>query len=140
MNSQPVLDGLDTDILTMIASGPLRQLQLARRLGVASLTVKRRVTRLVSAGMVSTDTARRFCITKTGVAALGGDTPSPKVEPWLKVSAVSAASARDVVERNNDDRSVWAKSRHGTEARVKAAETMASVSGNPSPALPPSYR
>ena len=98
-NSQHVLDGLDTDILSMIASAPMRQLELAHRLGIASLTAKRRITRLVSAGMVTIDTGRRFCISKVGVAALGGP-PAPKpVEPWLNVTAISAASAKDVAER-----------------------------------------
>ena len=111
----------------MIASGPMRQLELARRCGVASLTVKRRVARLVEAGMIAVDAGLRFNITKTGIAALGGDAPPKPVSPWLKVEAVSAAGAKDVAERMEhhkfDDRSNAMKSRHGTEARLKSIET-----------------
>lgn len=123
---QHIPDGLDTDILTVVASGPMRQLQLARRLGVASLTVKRRIARLIEAGMITTDSERRFLISGSGVTMLGG-APAPKVEPWLKTTSISAAAAKDVRERlesqSVDDRSRFERSRQGGMARQRAMET-----------------
>jgi DNA-binding Lrp family transcriptional regulator len=62
------LDERDRDLLEMIASGPMRQLELARRVGVASLTVKRRIEGLIDAGMV-TAKDRCFRISGAGVTA-----------------------------------------------------------------------
>jgi hypothetical protein len=125
--SPVVIDGLDTDLLEMIASGPMRQLELARRCGIASLTVKRRVWRLIEAGMVTTDSERRFCISRVGIAALGGEAPPKPVSPWLRVEAISAASSRDVIERvehrPNDDRTAAMKSEQGRTTRLKVLST-----------------
>ncbi len=44
----------------------------------------------------------------------------------MKISAISAAAARDVRERGQDDRSRFERSRHASEARQKAV-TMAGL-------------
>ena len=115
-----IVDDMDRDILSVIAAAPMRQLELARRCGIASLTVKRRVGRLIDAGTVSVGAERRFYISRAGVTALGGAAAPKPVEPWLRVEAISAAGARDVQERiehrPNDDRTNAMKSQHGTRA------------------------
>jgi hypothetical protein len=123
-----IIDDTDRDILTMIASAPMRQLELARRVGVASLTIKRRITRLIDAGMAAIDRERRFRISGVGVTALGGASPPKPPAPWVKVSGISAASAKDVQERvehrPNDDRSAAQRSQQGRESAAKAVATM----------------
>ena len=47
MNGQPLIDDTGRDILTIMARAPVRQLELARRLGVCSLTAKRRLGMLI---------------------------------------------------------------------------------------------
>lgn len=120
-----ILDSLDTDILETVASAPMKQLELARRLGVCSLTIKRRVTRLIDAGMVTADRDRRFRISGSGVTALGGGPALKPVERWVRPELVSAASARGVVERqehhSNDDRTFAQRSAHGTMARLQSS-------------------
>jgi Winged helix-turn-helix DNA-binding len=127
-SSPLVIDDLDREILSMIAGAPLRQLELARRVGVASLTIKRRVTRLIDAGMVAADRDRRFRISGAGVSALGGP-PAPKpVERWIDHTRISAANSKDVIERvvhrPFDDRTSAMRSAHGTMAAAKGEVTM----------------
>ena len=88
----------------MLAIAPLRQLALARRVGSCSLTIKRRVDRLVGQGMVEVSNSL-FMVTTTGRSALGDVSPRT---PWVNWETISAATARDVcrrLEHPNDDRS-----------------------------------
>jgi hypothetical protein len=64
-------------------------------------------------------------LTDTGVAALDPDAPK-KPEPWLRLGQVSAAMARDVVQRREypgNDRSHAAMSAQGAMSRQKAEAT-----------------
>jgi hypothetical protein len=96
MNGQPLIDDTGRDILTIIARAPVRQLALARRLGVCSLTAKRRLGLMIGQGLIDVN-ASRFRITDQGRSLLGDQCPSP----WLRPEAISAAMARDVVRRQH---------------------------------------
>ena len=64
-------------------------------------------------------------LTDAGVAALGLDAPK-KPEPWLRLGQVSAAMARDVVQRREypgNDRSHAAMSAQSAMSRQKAEAT-----------------
>jgi hypothetical protein len=95
---RPLLDDLDRHVLAVLRSSPtpMRQLGLARRCGTCSLTIKRRVAVLAHRGLV-TITGPQFRITSAGIEALGPDAVKPT--PWVRVEAISAASARDVADR-----------------------------------------
>jgi len=104
----PVLDDLDRRILTACSRSPARLITLARLMGVCSLTAHRRVDALVERGLARTQDADqrsyRFMITDEGRKALGGDAP----RLWLRVEAISAALAKDVLARSaTDDRTRW---------------------------------
>ena len=116
--TQPVIDERDRDILTALTVTAMGTLKLARRTGVCPMTVTRRVGLLVKRGWVSADIRKFFAITSAGRDALGADIPKPS-EPWVKVSAISASSAKDVAERQGslDDRTSAQRSEHGTKAR-----------------------
>jgi hypothetical protein len=96
MNGQPLIDDTARDILAIIARAPVRQLELARRLGVCSLTAKRRLGVLIAQGLADAQDGR-FRISEAGRSALGDQCPSP----WLRPEAISAALARDVVRRQH---------------------------------------
>ena len=91
MNGQPLIDDTGRDILTIMARAPVRQLELARRLGVCNLTAKRRLGMLIEQGLIDVN-ASRYAITSGGRAALGDAAP----KPWLRSEAISAAAASDV--------------------------------------------
>jgi hypothetical protein len=95
--SNPVfLDDLDHAILSALAVTPLRQLALSRRLETCSLTIKRRTGLLISRGLVRQAAPRQpFSITDAGGQALGDAAPTR----WFNAAKVSAALARDVVQR-----------------------------------------
>jgi hypothetical protein len=57
----------DRDILKALARAPLRQLELARRVNVCSLTAKHRLGLLIARGLVVLD-VQNFSITATGQA------------------------------------------------------------------------
>jgi hypothetical protein len=123
MNGQPLIDDLDRDILTIIARAPVRQLALARRLGVCSLTAKRRLGLLIERGLVSR-TDGRYAITDHGRAALCPDAP----RPWVRPELVSAAAARDVLARGGSDLLTTAeRGRMGGLAMARGGRTMPSV-------------
>ena len=77
-----------------MARAPVRQLELARRLGICSLTAKRRLGMLIERGLIDVN-ASRYAITSGGRAALGDAAP----KPWLRSEAISAAAASDVQRR-----------------------------------------
>jgi DNA-binding MarR family transcriptional regulator len=95
----PMLDDLDRSILNALTRSAMRQLALARRVGVCSLTIKRRLQILIEKNMVEAEPGplnrNRYSITDQGRSSLGESAPTP----WVKVEAVSAASARDVRAR-----------------------------------------
>jgi hypothetical protein len=91
-----ILDDRDKRFLAALAIMPKRQLQLVREIEACSLTVKRRLGRLVQHSLVAVDESRKFRITSKGRDALGDAAPVP----WLRVEAISAAAAKDVRERN----------------------------------------
>jgi DNA-binding Lrp family transcriptional regulator len=119
--SQPPLDDTDLDILRAVARGPRTSITLAAAIAsVGAGTASRRLKMLKAAGLVSN--GDRYSLTDAGRAALG-DEPAPKREPWVKVAAISAASARDVRERRNDDLPSWERSRRISEAIHRGRET-----------------
>jgi hypothetical protein len=80
---------LDRRILAVLARTPAGVAAVARRIIVCSFTARRRVDLLVERGMVCRNAAKDYAITDAGRAVLGDAAP----EPWLKVSAISAALA-----------------------------------------------
>ncbi len=101
---------------------------IARRIEACNLTARRRIDRLVEQGLANPDAGNRYAVTDAGRQALGSDAPK-RPEPWVKVEAISAASARDVLARNErggfvDDRPAWARSQQARTSREKAAATM----------------
>jgi hypothetical protein len=68
----------------------------ARQTSSCNLTARRRINALVERGLVAAH-AGRFMITNEGRQAIGTDTP--RQEPWVRKEMISAASSRDVVER-----------------------------------------
>ena len=125
-NPVVLLDDTDKRLLSALIHAPMRQLQLVRRTGLCSLTIKRRLGLMIGRGLVKQDAARQpFVITPKGIAALGPDA-AQRPEPWIKISAISAANARDVgtrLQHPNDDRTAAERSRQGSEARKKALAT-----------------
>lgn len=122
----PPLDDTDRRILMIIVRSPLRQLELARRLSICSLTAKRRLGLLIERGLAEAQNGK-FNATERGVAALGPDTP----RRWVNLELISAARAKDVLERGPDDRTSWEKSRHASEARQKAVVSARLRNGSP---------
>jgi hypothetical protein len=94
------LDDRDRNILTALAAAAMGQLRLARRIGSCRLTIKRRTARLTTQGLVFADPRRFFSITAEGRAALG---PDAAPERWVRPEMISAAAAKDVIERSPTD-------------------------------------
>jgi hypothetical protein len=123
MNGQPLIDELDRDILTIIARAPVRQLALARRLGVCSLTAKRRLGLLIAQGLADAQDGR-FRISDVGVKALGSDAP----QRWIDSERIRAANARDVLARGGSDLLTTAeRGRMGGLAMARGSRAMPSV-------------
>jgi len=107
----PMIDGTDREILRVIARSPVKLTALARQVGSCNLTARRRVNRLTQHAMVEARDGR-YAITDAGRQALGPDAPLRR--PWVRVEAISAASARDVLQRHDrppDDRSAQFRSK-----------------------------
>jgi hypothetical protein len=96
---------------------------LSRRIECCPMTIKRRARALGQKGLIYADPRRFFSISPAGLAALGPD--APQRQPWVRVEMISAANARDVVERHCglDDRSAAERRRHAGEARLRILET-----------------
>ena len=101
----------------------LGTMKLARRVAVCPLTIRRRTRLLAERGLAFADPRKFFLVTDAGRAALGEAQPSKPPEPWVRKVLISAARARDVLERSTDDRSALMKSQHGSLARLKAVAT-----------------
>ena len=104
---RPVIDGVDRDILAALALVPMGTMKLSRRVGACAMTIKRRINLMVARGLVFADPRKFFSITDEGRAALGPNNP-PRPAPWLRPEQVSAAVAKDVLQRHGqepDDRS-----------------------------------
>ena len=90
------------------------------------MTARRRLDRLVRRGLAFCDPRGFFVATEAGRQALGDTPPSKPIEPWVKTSAISAAAARDVRDRQThhtfDDRSRRAqRARHEARRLAEAA-------------------
>ena len=114
-----VIDDLDRAVLRVIARSPSRLVAVAQQVEVCHFTARRRLDRLAEHGMAKADEHRRYIATTAGIAAL------PDIPPrWLDPQRISAAAARDVVERQGreriDDRTNAMKSQHASRARLKA--------------------
>ena len=116
------LDDRDRGILAALARSPMRQLQVVRAVGCCSLTAKRRLALLVERSLVVRDARNRYAATDQGRQALGDDA-TQRPEPWVRPELVSAANARDVRERGDDDRTRLQKSQHASNARLKVVAT-----------------
>ena len=118
-----ILDALDESILAALVRASAGLVSISRQVGVCQLTVKRRAERLIKRGLVYRDLRGFYVATEAG-RSTQGEAPPPKPEPWLKVSAISAASAKDVLERSTDDRTTVQKAHHASHGRAAVAETM----------------
>jgi Mn-dependent DtxR family transcriptional regulator len=119
-----VLDDRDRQVLAALALTSMGTVKLARRVEVCPMTIRRRVRLLVERGLVFADPRKFFSITDAGLTALGSEAPQ-RPEPWVKISAISAVSARDVrtrLQHPNDDRSSWARAEQSSRARLKGIE------------------
>ena len=134
--SAPILDDTDKQLLTTLVLKPTRQLELVRRTGLCSLTVKRRLGLLIERGLAKQDAPRLpFSVTDAGRQALGR--AAPQHEPWVNAAAISAAAAKDVRERVTvSDMTRIAKSRSASLGAQRAIEMARS---NRSPAFNPSW-
>lgn len=105
----------------------MRQLVLSRRVGVCSLTARRRLDHLVQRNLAKADERRRYVVTNLGLKALGDAVPQ-KPAPWIDSMKISAANARDVVSRGGeiptDDRTTAQRSRHSSMGAAKGAATV----------------
>jgi hypothetical protein len=120
MGETNALDELDKTLLTTLAGSnvPLRQLGLARRCGVCTFTIKRRIGLLADRGLVLVR-GPQFLLTDAGRKALGPE--APVVKPWFNPAMISAAAARDVRERVSiPEQTSVARSENGRLARAKA--------------------
>jgi hypothetical protein len=122
-----VLDDTDKRLLAALVHAPMRQLVLSRRVGVCSLTVRRRAELLIGRGLLRRDAAKRFSVTDAGLAALGPDIPR-RPAPWVRPEAAAASLSRHVQARHGeaptDDRTRAMRSQDATLAAAKAAATM----------------
>jgi hypothetical protein len=115
-----VIDQTDRDILGVLIRSPtpMRQVGLARRCGVCSLTIKRRIALLAQRGLVRI-VGPQFTLTDAGRQALGPAAKSPL--RWIRIEAISAAAAKDVRERSYvSDVTAARRSECGRLARVAA--------------------
>jgi hypothetical protein len=92
----------DRSILTTLVLKPLRQLELARRIGVCSLTAKRRLALLIERGLARQD-GGKFMVTDTGCAALGPDAKRHRLRKRHEIADLSASGEFDIA--------VWRKER-----------------------------
>jgi hypothetical protein len=90
-----VVDELDRDILGALAMTAMGCMKLARRVQVCPLTIRRRLGLLIGRGLVFADPRRFYSLTPAGRGALGDASLPPR---WVRVEAISAAAAKDVVE------------------------------------------
>lgn len=122
-----ILDDLEEAILSALARASAGLVSISRQTGACQLTVKRRAERLIRRDLAFRDPRGFYVVTEAGRAALGDTAPSQH-EPWVKATAVSAAAARDVRDRQThhafDDRNAAQRSAQGTMAAAKSAETM----------------
>ena len=124
-----LLDDLDRSILAVLARSPLRLMALTRRTGRCRLTVRRRLNGLIEVGLVVQD-VQNFSVTPSGIAALG-DAPH-RPAPWLRVEAVAASTARDVIERrrlNNLSASARSALGHLAAQRMKRSGSVFGMAG-----------
>jgi Mn-dependent DtxR family transcriptional regulator len=113
------LDDVDQRVLQIIARSPLRQLELARRVSICSLTAKRRLGSLIAHGLAKADERRRYVVTDEGRWALGDAVP-PR---WVNLDRVRASTAPDVGERLRHpyaDQTAAQRSAQASKAHAKA--------------------
>jgi Mn-dependent DtxR family transcriptional regulator len=118
-----VLDDRDRQVLAALALTSMGTVKLARRVEVCPMTIRRRVRLLVEHGLVFADARRFFAITDEGRRALGPEAPQ-RPEPWLDTTRISAANAKDVRERGQDDRTTAQRSAHSSMGAAKGAATV----------------
>jgi hypothetical protein len=121
-NPVVVLDDRDRQVLAALALTSMGTVKLARRVEVCPMTIRRRVRLLVERGLAFADPRKFFSVTDAGLAALGPEAPQ-KPAPWVRVEAVSAANAKDVRERGQDDRTTAQRSAHSSMGAAKGAAT-----------------
>ena len=93
----PVLiDDLERRILGALAATSMGIMKLSRRAGTCPLTIRRRLGLLIGRGLVFADPRRFYSLTPAARGALGDASLPPR---WVRVEAVSAASAPDVQRR-----------------------------------------
>jgi hypothetical protein len=93
---RPLIDDIDRQVLAVLRSASMGPVRLSRRLEVCLQTAKRRVRLLAERGLVIADERRFYSLAPAGREALGAEAQRP---PWVRVEAISAATARDVVNR-----------------------------------------
>jgi hypothetical protein len=119
------LDDRDRRVLAALSVTPMGVMKLARRVEVCPMTIKRRARLLVQRGLIHPDPRRFFSLTDEGRQAIGANT-APPCEPWINPATISAAQAKDVLQRlthPNDNRSGAQRSAHATMAAAKAVAT-----------------
>src|ERR1700722_447774 len=109
---RPLIDDLDRDILAALALTAMGVMKLSRRVAVCAMTIRRRLGLLTGRGLTFADPRGFYAITPAGIETLGPDAAKPT--RWVRVEAISAATARDVRDRTYvDDRAQAERSRPG---------------------------
>lgn len=112
------LDELDRELMQIVARmSSMTTSLIAAHAGTNEPRARRRLKRLAEQGLAWRDHKGRWRATAARLKALG-EVPAP-VARWLSPEAVSAAQARDVVDRRNAGMSRAEPSRHGREARMR---------------------
>ena len=91
-----LIDDTDKRILVTLTLTPMRLTRLAAEIGCCNLTVRRRIDALTARSLTKVDELHRYAVTDQGRAAVP-DAP-PK---WLRIEAVAASLAKDVVDRSS---------------------------------------
>jgi hypothetical protein len=118
----------DTAVLVALADRPLTVSGVASAVGSEPTNVRRRLSKLAAWGLVARPEHcpcqrngepvppgmwRAWTLTGAGADRAREATAEPVApEPWLRVEAISAAAARDVVERHNGDLSSWQRAKN----------------------------
>ena len=96
----PLIDPLDTAILSALRTAGMGPARLARRCAVSEPTAARRARLLVGRGLLYADMRGFFEVTAAGIEALGDAQPPAR---WVDPVRISAAAGRDVAARSRGE-------------------------------------
>jgi hypothetical protein len=114
-----MLDEFDRDLMEIVPRPtPMTTPMLAAHAGTNVPRALHRLKRLAEQEVVWRDQKDRWRATAAGLKALG-EPPPPAPARWLILAAISAAEARDVLDRRTAGMTRAERSRHGRAARMR---------------------